>query len=139
MSHDYESSKKIALKTIIILAVVTVVEVLIALSGKGYLFNGALVMPWYLMNFLMIGFSLYKAYLIVGEFMHLAHEVKAMAMSVVLPMFLLVWAIIAFMYEGKAWKGNREAIQEKDRMETDGSIKTQGMLMRPDTKQLNEN
>ena len=139
MSNDYESSKKIALKTIIILAVVTVVEVLIALSGKGYLFNGALMMPWYIMNFLMIGFSLYKAYLIVGEFMHLAHEVKSMAMSVVLPMFLLVWAIIAFMYEGNAWKGNREVIQEKNNLEAEGSIKTQGMLMRPDTKQLNVN
>lgn len=139
MSHDYESSKKIALKTIIILAVVTVVEVLIALSGKGYMFNGALTMPWYIMNFLMIGFSLYKAYLIVGEFMHLAHEVKSMAMSVVLPMFLLVWAIIAFMYEGNAWKGNREVIQEKNNLEAEGSIKTQGMLMRPDTKQLNGN
>ncbi|RLD19018.1 MAG: hypothetical protein DRI69_09315 [Bacteroidetes bacterium] len=137
MSHDYESSKKIALKTILILAVVTVIEVLIALSGKGYLFNGALMMPWYLMNSLMIGFSLYKAYLIVGEFMHLAHEVKAMAMSVVLPMFLLFWAIIAFMYEGNAWKGNREVILEKDRIEAENSIKTQGMLIRPETKDLN--
>lgn len=137
MSHDYESSKKIALKTIIILAVVTVVEVLIALSGKGYLFNGALMMPWYLMNILMIGFSLYKAYLIVGEFMHLAHEVKSMAMSVVLPMFLLFWAIVAFMYEGKAWKGNREVIQEKDRVEAANSISPQGMLIRSETKDLN--
>ncbi len=139
MSHDYDSSKKMALKTIIVLAVVTVIEVLIALSGKGYLFNGALVMPWYIMNFLMIGFSLYKAYLIVGEFMHLAHEVKSMAMSVVLPMFLLFWAIIAFMYEGNAWKNNREVIQQKDNLEADGSIKTQGMLMQHDTKLLNEN
>jgi cytochrome c oxidase subunit IV len=138
MGHSYESSKKIALKTIIVLAVVTVIEVLIALSGKGYLFNGALVMPWYIMNFLMIGFSLYKAYLIVGEFMHLAHEVKSMAMSIVLPMFLLFWAIIAFMYEGNAWKGNREVIQEKNRLETESSMNTQGMLLETDTKQLDE-
>jgi cytochrome c oxidase subunit IV len=139
MSHDYDSSKKMALKTIIILAVITVIEVLIALSGKGYLFNGALMMPWYIMNFLMIGFSLYKAYLIVGEFMHLAHEVKSMAMSVVLPMFLLFWAIVAFMYEGSAWKGNRNVIQDRNKLEVDASSNPQGMLMRPDTKHLNEN
>ena len=37
MAHDYTGAKKIALKTIIILAVVTVVEVLVALTGKGYI------------------------------------------------------------------------------------------------------
>ncbi len=139
MSHDYENSKKIALKTIIVLAVVTVIEVLIALSGKGYLFNGALEMPWYIMNTMMIGFSLYKAYLIVGEFMHLAHEVRSMAMSIVLPMVLLFWAIVAFMYEGKTWKDYREVIEVKDNLESENSIKTQGMLMTRETKQLNEN
>jgi cytochrome c oxidase subunit IV len=97
MGHTYEVSKKVALKTIIILAVVTVVEVLIALTGKGYIIEG-LHFPWYIMNFVMICMSLYKAYLIVGEFMHMRHEVKALGMTVVLPTLLLVWAIIAFMY-----------------------------------------
>lgn len=128
MASDYTAQKKIALKTIIILAVITVGEVLIALTGKGYIIDD-FHMPWYIMNLLMISLSLWKAYLIVSEFMHLGHEVRAMGMSIILPMFLLVWAIIAFMYEGGAWKGNREKVQERNEFESDQSIKAQGMLI----------
>jgi len=128
MAHTYELSKKIALKTIIILAVVTVIEVLIALTGKGYIIEG-LHFPWYIMNLVMICMSLYKAYLIVGEFMHLKHEVRSLGMTIVLPTLLLVWAIIAFMQEGRAWKGNRNLIQDKNRTVVDESIQPQGMLL----------
>ena len=136
MGHDYHKSKRIALKTILVLAVITVIEVMIALTGKGYIIPG-MHWPWYIMGILMIAMSLYKAYLIVGEFMHLKHEVKAMGLSVVLPTLLLVWAIIAFMYEGGAWKGNRERVQEVDKMESESSIKgPQGMLLQEDVKHL---
>jgi cytochrome c oxidase subunit IV len=128
MARAYTEQKKIALKTILILAVITVGEVMIALTGKGYIIDG-FHMPWYIMNLLMIGLSLWKAYLIVSEFMHLGHEVRAMGLSIILPMFLLVWAIIAFMYEGEAWKGNREKVEERNEMESDRSIKAQGMLI----------
>ena len=135
MAHDYHKAKKIALKTILILAAVTVVEVLIALGGKGYLIEG-FHMAWWLMGILMISGSLYKAYLIVGEFMHMKHEVRALGLTVLLPTLLLIWAIIAFMYEGSTWKGNRETIQEKDAVFVDESIQPQGMLLKSDTKQI---
>ena len=138
MAQDYQQNKKIALKTILILAVITVVEVLLALLGKGYLVEG-FELPWYIMNIAMIAMSMYKAYLIVGEFMHLGHEVRAMGMSVVLPMLLLVWAIIAFMQEGGAWKDRREYVKDKNEAEVDGSIRTQGMLLRDDVKTLGQN
>ncbi len=136
MGHDYQQSKKIALKTILILAVITVVEVLIALTGKGYIIEG---MEWnpYVMGLIMISLSLYKAYLIVGEFMHLGHEVRAMGMSVILPMLLLVWAIIAFMQEGGAWKDRREYVKDKNEAEVEGSIRSQeGMLLDSDVKRI---
>jgi cytochrome c oxidase subunit IV len=44
-----------------------------------------------------------KAFFIVGEFMHLKYEVRAMAMSVLMPLLFLVWAIIAFGMEGESW------------------------------------
>ncbi len=135
MAHGYEESKKIALKTIIILAVVTVAEVAIALTGRGHLIQG-LYFPWYLMNLAMIGLSLYKAYLIVAEFMHLKHEVRGLGLSIVLPLLLLIWAIIAFMYEGGAWKGNRDTVDERNRREVDGSVQIQGMLLQEDVKHL---
>jgi len=137
MGHDYHSSKKIALKTILILAGVTVIEVLIALGGKGYLISG-FHMAWWLMGILMISGSLYKAYLIVGEFMHMKHEVKALGLSVLLPTLLLVWAIIAFMYEGWAWKENRQTIEDRDRIYVDDFILPQGMLLEQDVKPIDE-
>jgi cytochrome c oxidase subunit IV len=135
MGHSYEVSKKVALKTIIVLGVVTIIEVLIALTGKGYIIEG-FHLPWYLMNLAMISMSLYKAFLIVGEFMHLKHEVKSLGMTIILPVFLLVWAIIAFMQEGGAWKHNRNLIDQKNKVVTEQSIQPEGMLLnRKDTKE----
>ena len=125
MGQGYEESKKIALKTIIILGVITVVEVLVALLGKGYLIEGVSI-PWYIMNLLMIGMSAFKAYLIVYEFMHMKYEVKALALSVVLPTLLLVWAIIAFLYEGNGWFGNRDTINAIDEKVVEESIQPIG-------------
>lgn len=72
------------------------------------------MMPKIIMIPLMIAFSLYKAYYIVGEFMHLGHETRGMAFSVVLPTLLLVWGIIAFLWEGDAWRSNRKKVEDKD-------------------------
>lgn len=116
MAHDYSSARKIALRTIIILAIVTVVEVLVALTGKGYIIEG-FHLPAYIMNTVMIGMSLYKAYLIVFEFMHMKYEAKGLMLSVLLPVLLLIWAIIAFLYEGTAWKGNRDTVHERSKVE----------------------
>ena len=116
MAHDYISAKKIALKTILILAAVTVVEVLIALLGKGYLIHD-FHLPKILMNAVMITGSLYKAYLIVFEFMHMKYEARGLMLSVILPVGLLIWAVISFLYEGQAWKGNRDTVKEREKIE----------------------
>lgn len=120
MAHDYETSKKIANKTIGILAVITIGEVLFALLGKGYLIHG-IHFPTVLIAGVMILMSIIKAYLIVYEFMHMKYEVKGMVRSVLLPMFLLVWAIIAFLYEGSYWEESRSEIAEKNKAELDSS------------------
>lgn len=121
MGHDYHVGKKIALKTILILGVITVVEVLIALTGKGYIISG-FHLPIYIMGLVMIAMSMYKAYLIVFEFMHMRHEVRGLRLSVLLPTLLLIWAIIAFIYEGSSWKGNRDTVQEKGKIQVEKSI-----------------
>jgi cytochrome c oxidase subunit IV len=78
---------------------------------------------------LMISLSLYKAYFIVYEFMHMRYEVKGLAMSVLLPMLLLVWGIIAFFQEGDSWKDRRELIKEKNEME----VNPNGIIFDTDT------
>ena len=131
MGLSYEESKKLVVKGLILLAIVTVVEVLIALLGNGHLIEG-FTLPKWIMYPVMIGLSLYKAYFIVYEFMHMRYEVKGLAMSVLLPTLLLVWAIIAFFQEGNSWNERREQIQEKNKIEVDDQI---GMLPPSSTKE----
>ncbi len=116
MAHDYTTAKKIANKTIIILGVITIVEVMLTLTGKGYIIKG-FHLPHMLISFLMIAGSLWKAYLIVFEFMHMKYEARGLMLSVLLPVGLLVWAIISFLYEGQAWKGNRDTVKAREKME----------------------
>ncbi len=118
---SYEDAKKAVFRGLILLGIVTIIEVAIALVGKGYIIPG-FHLPWWLMYIAMIALSLYKAYFIIGEFMHMRYEVKGLAMSVLLPTGLLIWAIIAFMQEGDSWKDRREQINEWN---LDG---TQGMI-----------
>lgn len=113
MSHlTYEESKKLVLKGLIILAVVTLVEVFIALYGKGHILGGSL--PTWFMYIAMISLSMYKAYFIIGEFMHMKYEVRGLAFSVILPTALLLWAIFAFLQEGNSWGERRTNVNERD-------------------------
>lgn len=43
--------------------------------------------------------TLFKAYYIVAEFMHLGHERKSLIYAVILPLVLLFWLIGAFLME----------------------------------------
>lgn len=115
MGHSYEKSKKIALSTILILGFITIFEVLFALAGKGHLFGGALMMPGIVIAGVMIFLSATKAYLIIYEFMHMKYEVPGLVRSVLLPTLLLVWAVIAFFYEGSDWQKRRDLIIQKNR------------------------
>ena len=107
MGHlSYEDSKKIVLKTILILAGITVAEVLFALLGKGYIIEGVHI-PGIIVGLVMITMSIVKAYLVVFEFMHMKYELKPLVRSVILPLGLLIWAIIAFLWEGTYWGDRR--------------------------------
>ena len=124
---SYEEGKKQAYRGFILLGIVTILEVFVALLGNGHLITG-FKLPPIIMYPAMIGLSLYKAYFIVNEFMHMKYEVKGLAMSVILPTFLLVWAVIAFMSEGNYWNFRRTMIQDKNEIEAPANKKT-GQLM----------
>ncbi len=116
MAHlTYEEGKKLAVKGLGILAVVTLAEVFIALIGNGHLIEGFRLAHW-VMYPAMIALSLYKAYFIIYNFMHLGFEVKSLRLSVLLPVSLLIWAIIAFLQEGYTW-GKRRHDLSKQKME----------------------
>ena len=114
MGHlTYTESKALATKTILILAVITVAEVLVALLGKGYLKEG-FEMNGALLGGLMIIMSVVKAYLIIYEFMHMKYEIPGLVKSVLLPTLLLVWGAIAFTWEGAYWHNSRKGIKDKN-------------------------
>lgn len=49
---------------------------------------------------IFLGLTVVKAFYIVGEFMHLKHEVKSLIWSILIPTVFIVWLVIALMYEG---------------------------------------
>ena len=126
----YEESKKLVVKGLILLGVLTIVEVFIALLCNGHIVESIDVAgtSWrYLYMVIMVAMSLYKAYFIVYEFMHMRYEVKGLAMSVLLPTFLLVWGVIAFFNEGASWNSRRDVIKERDKYEEEKSPKVLGL------------
>lgn len=127
---SYEQGKKNVYKGLVILAVVTLVEVLFSLLGKGHLihFSPSAQHTVYLISSLaIIALSLYKAYYILFEFMHLRYENKALVRTVLIPTGLLIWALIALLMEGKYWKDSRGYILQQDRLESPESVKPIGV------------
>ena len=51
--------------------------------------------------------TLAKAYYIVSVFMHLGDEIRNFIMTIVVPLLLFVWFIIAFLADGNSWKNLR--------------------------------
>jgi cytochrome c oxidase subunit 4 len=74
----------------LILGVLTLVEFVIAFT----LHAGPLKTA------IFVVMTIVKAGYIVGEFMHLRHEVKVLMWSIIIPMVFVVWMLVAFVYEG---------------------------------------
>ena len=53
-----------------------------------------------LRNAIFIILTLFKAFYIVAEFMHLKHETKTLIWSVIIPLALVVWLMVALLSEG---------------------------------------
>jgi cytochrome c oxidase subunit IV len=97
----YEKQKRAVWVATIIMGVVTIAEVAIALNWPEGWGRGVL-------NLLFILMSAVKAVFIVGEFMHLRYEMRAMMISILAPCLFLIWFLIAFMMEGQSWLALRE-------------------------------
>ncbi|MEM9824731.1 MAG: cytochrome C oxidase subunit IV family protein [Bacteroidota bacterium] len=133
--QSYEERIKGVYKGLILLAVVTLIEVFVSLFGKGHL--GYLPTATWLLaavGIALIVLSLYKAYFIIYEFMHMGDEVRGLRLSVLMPCLLLVWAIIAFFHEGNAWFERRDQIKQKNERSVDDVVKKeiQGFIYQPE-------
>ena len=93
--HDHDENagaeqRKVIWRTFWILLVLTALEFLIAFT----LHAGALKTA------IFVGMTIVKAFYIVGEFMHLKHEVKSLIWAALLPCIFVVWLLIALITEG---------------------------------------
>ena len=131
MGHhqSYEEKIKGVYKGLLLLGVVTLIEVGISLFGKGHLGidPGASSLVLGIVGFLLIALSLYKAYFIIYEFMHMGHEARGLRLTVLMPTLFLVWAIIAFFTEGNYWYESRDLIKQKNERTIDDVKQKQKM------------
>lgn len=128
MAHlSYEASKKLVYKGLIILAVVTLAEVFISLLGKGHMWDGVVEyrLLVILASVIIVTLSIYKAYYIIYNFMHMKYEVPGLARTVLLPTVLLIWAMIAFFWEGADWQKRRAYVQQRAQEELKAPEKMQ--------------
>lgn len=107
-TETHEEHNKAAIKEIVkitvYLSVLTVIELILGFlmmdmplgSGSRLAMKGAIVI-------LMMA----KAFYIVAYFMHLKHEIKNLIMTIVVPLLLFVWFIIAFLYDGNSFRNLR--------------------------------
>ncbi len=105
--EEHRSQVRAVWKATLWLSIITIFEVGLALVYLWVLYpeGGG---PKLLLNALFAGASLLKAYFIVAEFMHVKYETRALALTILGPLFFLIWFIIAFLWEGKEWMGNRD-------------------------------
>lgn len=53
-------------------------------------------------TFVFIALTIWKAFYIVSEFMHLGHEKKSLKMSILLPLLFVIFFIFIMIYQGGA-------------------------------------
>lgn len=103
MSNEHGESVdmvKLIIKTTVYLSVITVVEVIAAVSlTDWFTANGMLLV----LNAFYIIMSLAKAFFIVSVFMHLKFEIKYLAITILVPMTFLLFAVMTLLAEGTSW------------------------------------
>jgi cytochrome c oxidase subunit 4 len=105
--------KKRVRKTTVLLSIITLIELGIGLTiytiHKGPNPNASLVLAFKGMVCIL---TLAKAYYIVSVFMHLGDEIRNMIMTIVVPLMLFIWFIIAFIADGNSYKNLRNKFDQ---------------------------
>lgn len=102
--HEPAPNTKRIWKTFWILLCLTIAELALGLSHYAFNLHG-----WILL-FLkggMIILSLAKAVYIVSIFMHLGDEIRNLRLTILTPLLLFIWFILAFLWDGVAWRNLR--------------------------------
>lgn len=131
MAHvDHDKAVRQVYVGLVVLAVITLIEVIVSLFGKGHIIDGVQNnnIVFYGAALIIILLSLYKAKYIIYEFMHMRHEVPMLAKTVLLPMVLLIWAMIAFFVEGSYWKHKNDRVKMRKEVKKADASNSIGVL-----------
>jgi cytochrome c oxidase subunit IV len=99
-AENNNAGKREIWRVTIILSVLTLIELALGFWMMG-MEEGFLRT---LIKGVIIILMLAKAFYIVSYFMHLGHELRNMIMTIVVPLGLFIWFIIAFLYDGASYK-----------------------------------
>ncbi len=116
-AHAPNNSKAIW-RTLGILSAITIIELIVGMAwAPGAVKANPGMKIWFNIFYLIC--TLAKAYFIVSEFMHLGHEVKNLIMTIIFPLTLFIWFIIAFLWEGNSYKSLRDNYNPKIPVKTE--------------------
>ena len=101
-NHTHKGTQEIK-KVTIILTVLTIIELIIGFMMIDIHNPTTRLFLKGIICILMI----VKAYYIVGFFMHLKHEINNFVMTIVIPLAIFFWFIVAFLYDGDSVKNLR--------------------------------
>lgn len=106
VAHEEHSGGgvKEIVRVTVILSVLTVVELMLGFWMMGMPLDSSLRLA---VKGAIVILMIAKAFYIVAYFMHLKHELKNMIMTIVVPLALFVWFIIAFLYDGNSFRNLR--------------------------------
>lgn len=76
-------------------------------------------------NIIYIVLTIFKAAYIIGEFMHLSHEVKFLLYAIILPMAFIVWLLGAMIWESGSVYDSHQKMKNKEKAKTSLVINAQ--------------
>ena len=118
MAAEGAEARKSIIRTALILTGLTAFEFVIAFT-KTYYPDWFGISPAASQTIVVVTFivlTLFKAFYIVAEFMHLKHEVKRLAFTILVPFLFIVWLIIGLTVEGDYW-GKLSSAEQVDDIE----------------------
>ena len=127
--HEPSGSTKRIWRTFWLLLIITIIELVLGLAMY------AIDMPSWLQLFIkgvIVILSLAKAFYIVSIFMHLGDEIRNFIMTIIMPLFLFVWFIAAFLWDGSSYRAKRNQYDLHFRETTlDRDLRSADTTLRP--------
>lgn len=95
-THSSDNTTKHIWKVFWILLAITLFEVVWGMKVSHH-------MPIWLNALFFLSLTLVKATYIVADFMHLRTEIKYLIRTIIVPLLLFIWFVVAFCWDGQSW------------------------------------